>query len=118
MPCIACPGDNVLLTCIISGTGNNIVGRWKVAGTMPLVFFTYSEVLQTNSLLYFNITKNDVPPGTVISTATLQETTFAYNDVTMECSFLLTMATLTKAIRVNVNYHVLLIRGLTIYCLN
>ena len=67
---------------------------------MSQVFFAYDEALQTNSLLYFNITKNDVPPGTVISTATLQEATFAHNDVTMECSFLSTMATLTKIIRV------------------
>ena len=67
---------------------------------MSQVFFPYNEALQTNSLLYFNITKNDVPPGTVISTATLQEATFAHNDVTMECSFPSTMATLTKTIRV------------------
>ena len=88
---IACPRDKVVLTCIISGTGNNIVGRWRVVGTMSQVFFAYDEALQTNSLLYFNITKKDVPPGTVISTATLQETIFAHNDVTMECSFLSTM---------------------------
>ena len=67
---------------------------------MLQVFFVYNEALQINSLLYFNITKRDVPPGTVISTATLQEATFAHNDVTMECFFLLIMATQTKTIRV------------------
>ena len=97
---LACPGDKVVLTCIISGTSNTIVGRWRVVGTMSQVFFAYDEALQTNSLLYFNVTKTDVPPDTVISTATLQEAKFAHNDVTMECFFPLTMATLTKTIRV------------------
>ena len=102
---ITCPGDKVVLTCSISATGdgsNNMVlnGRWKVAGTMPQVFFSYNESLITNNLLYFNIDKNDIPPDRVISTATLQETTFAHDDVTMECFSLLTMTSLIETIRI------------------
>ena len=69
---------------------------------MSQVFFSYNEPLQTNSSIYFNIAKTDVAPGTVISTATLQETTFTHNGVSMECFFLHMLQ--TKVIRVAGKY--------------
>ena len=75
-------------------------GRWRVLGTMPQVFFAYNEQLQRNNLPYFNVTKNNMPPDTIISTAVLQETTFVHNDLTVECFFLPTMTGLTETIRV------------------
>ena len=98
-----CPGEEVVLTCVIfSCTSTTFVGRWRVVGTFDQVFFAYNEPLQINKLQDFDIFRSVVLPNyTMISTALLQKSSFAHNNIKMECVALSGMISSTETIKIS-----------------